>query len=95
MLLVHPKKGRPGTFEVAWTWVPFFIAADSGLIESVDEEMKTRFGGREMLAYGVVELMLEMHEAIIDMVCEKYPIKGLRQYLEAICEVSPEKAPGQ
>jgi hypothetical protein len=81
-------------FEVAWTWVPFFIADDRELIKSADTELRELFSGKEFLATSQSEdeLMLRMHEAVIDMVCEKYPMKGLRQYLEAICEVSPEQS---
>jgi len=91
MLLVHEKKGRPGVFEVAWTWMPFFLADDRELIKSVDAELKELFGGQEMNAHDADALMLRMHEVVIDIVCRKYPIKGLLRYLEAICEVNPEE----
>jgi hypothetical protein len=96
MLIVHEKKKRSGTMAVAWTWLPFFIAADSALIESVDAKMKEMFMGKEFLATSPSEdaLMLTMHDAVIDMVCEKYPFSGLRKYLEAICEVDPSANDG-
>lgn len=89
MLVVHEKRKKPGKLEVAWTWFPFFIAADSDLIESVDTRMTEMFSGQDLRCHDVGALMLRMHNEVLDMVCARYQFKGLRKYLEAICEVDP------
>lgn len=85
MRLVHEKKDRSGCWEVAWMWLPHFLTADVALHRFVDKRMtekfRSRMGDKEALAD-------EMHLAVIDLIVEKYPIKGLRQLLGSYSEVS-------
>ena len=76
MYLVHQKKnGR--NYEVAWMWLPHFLAADLALVKSVDKALTEEFKGKETHP-------VEVHEAVLDLIEKKYPIAGLRTYLQAI-----------
>jgi len=83
MRLVHEVKDKPGVFEVKWTWLPYFLAADAELVRAVDEKLNESFSG----APPSEELMDEIHGTVIDVIMDKYPIPGLSWYLSAIKEV--------
>jgi hypothetical protein len=79
--LVHQKKnGR--NYEVAWMWLPHFLAADVALVKSVDKALTEEFAGKEIHPVAV-------HEKVLDLIEKKYPIPGLRTYLQAIETVQP------
>jgi uncharacterized lipoprotein YddW (UPF0748 family) len=81
MLLVHRGKKNPSMWEVAWTWLPYFLAADQLLHRHVDKEMTKRWKGVENP--GLQEVR-QMHRDVISFILERYPIEGLRDYLESI-----------
>lgn len=83
MLLVHPKT-KKGRLEVKWTWMPYFLASDTELIRSVDGSLTEKFKGKELTQ----ELMEGVHEEVLDLISEKYPIQGLKSYLRGIEVVS-------
>ena len=81
MYLVHQKKnGR--NYEVAWTWLPHFLAADVELVKSVDKALTEKFAGEEMHP-------IAAHEEVIHLITQKYPMPGLSVYLQAIESVQP------
>ena len=101
MLLVHQKKNNLKRWEVAWMWIPHFLAADLNLVKHVDEVMSDEFKGvklprtDEPILYHqeLMKVGRKMHDRVIDLVLEKYPMKGLREYLEAALQVDPEMKP--
>lgn len=86
MLLVFERKDKPGTMEVAWTWMPFFIAADNELIKDVDRKMSEMFKG----STPEKNTLKVMHAWVIRIVTDKYRIPGLKEYLYAIEKVKPD-----
>lgn len=87
MYLVHQKKAKDGKWEVAWMWLPHFLAQDQSLHLYVEKKMTETFKGR------IVEgstLVIQMHEEVIRLIMEKYPIHGLRLYLGATIHLDPE-----
>jgi len=89
MLLVHEVKDRPGKWEVAWTWMPFFLASDGELIKRVDKSMTKALRGAARMKTTGEELHRLLHSKVLDLVAEAYPLQGLRQYLEGIEGVEP------
>lgn len=87
MLLVHEIKGRRGKWEVAWTWMPYFLASDRDLIRKVDKEMTKEVRTALRLDLPEDDLLLRMHNKVIDLVVAAYPVQGLRLYLEGLREV--------
>jgi len=78
MLLVHENKNRPGKWEVAWMWLPHFLAADQELHKLVDQKMTEKFRGVEIDK----DLPDKMHQHVIDIIMDRYPINGLRRFLD-------------
>lgn len=98
MLLVHQRKQGHGKWEVAWTWMPYFLAADTELIKHVDQGLTKEFKGTtfDTETPEVTESIVQrMHEKVLDLIEEKYPMPGLRHYLSTISHVQPEKEPEQ
>jgi len=89
MLLVHPKKDTEGKWEVAWMWLPHFLAIDSEMVKHVDQEMTARFKGADM---SDISMGLKMNQAVIEIIQDKCQgIKNLDYYLGAITGVSVER----
>jgi hypothetical protein len=76
MYLVHEKLGSPGTWEIAWMWLPQFLALDRALIRSLDQSMTKEFQGAQK-----EDLQKSMHLRVVDLIVNKYPMVGLREYL--------------
>jgi len=98
MWLVHEDASKGGKWQVAWMWLPHFISSDSSLHKFVASRMTEEFkgtmlDGEDTTVPTVAVLMEKMHNKVIDLIVEKYPIVGLRQYLEAVSAVSPEEDP--
>ena len=88
MLLVFSHRDKPGVWEVAWTWLPFFLAADHDLVKSVDKSLNDEFfGSKSEVPEDILALESKMHEKVISLIIKKYPIPGLDQYIRAIGEV--------
>ena len=98
MYLVHEKKHQDGKWEVAWMWLPHFLAADRELHKYVDKQMTEKFRG-SMLQGDVYSqyppsmrpLLQEMHDAVIVLILERYPIPGLRRFLEGYIAIRPDE----
>lgn len=90
MLLVNPKKDAPGKWEVAWMWLPHFLAIDPEMIKKVDEEMTARFKGTDL---SDIHAGMQMNQAVIEIVQNACPhIKHLDHYLGALAGVTVEEA---
>jgi len=93
MFLVHETKNKTGKWQVAWMWLPHFLAADPALHKYVGQKMTETFKGQ------VVDedparrnhFLLQAHNEAIRLILEKYPIPGLRQYLESTIHLNPEE----
>ena len=72
-----------GIWEVKWTWMPAFLAMDKSLVEEVDKRMNELFAGGDPPMPGVLD------KAVIDTICKKYPMQGLREAIEKIQEIDP------
>jgi len=95
MYLVHEKKDHGGKWEVAWTWLPYFLASDKELHKFVGQQMTETFKGQTVEDDQAQknQLLMQMHAEVIRLILMKYPIPGLRPYLEATIHLEPEEAP--
>ena len=98
MYLIHEKKHQDGRWEVAWMWLPHFLAADSELHKHVDREMTGEFKGTmlegdvmNMYPPSMTPILEKMHQKVIDLILEKYPIHGLRRFLEGYTYLRPDE----
>ena len=92
MYLVHEKKEKTGKWEVAWMWLPHFLASDQSLHRHVAEKMTETFKGQTLEEDQVQKnlVLTQMHNEVIRLIMERHPIPGLRQYLEATIHLDPE-----
>lgn len=88
MYLVHGKKQHEGKWEVAWMWLPHFLAADRSLHKYVDKKMTEAFKGT-VLDEGSLHHLEQMHQMVVDLILEKYPIQGLRRFLDGYVHLHP------
>jgi len=98
MYLVHEKKHRDGKWEVAWMWLPHFLAADRSLHKHVDQEMTASFKGTmleedvlSMYPPSMTPILEAMNAKVIDLILERYPIPGLRGLLEGYAHLQPDE----
>ena len=85
MFLVHERKDKPGIWEVAWTWLPQFLGADPALVKQIDAELTA------LLHEMPKPMMTVLHAHVIKRIVDKYPMRGLIDYLSAITHVVPEE----
>jgi len=92
MFLAHERKDKGGTWEIAWMWLPHFLATDAELHKFVGNKMTELYRGEtwDSTPEALNHLLRNMHDDIIRLIMEKYPIPGLRQYLEAVIYLQPE-----
>jgi hypothetical protein len=90
VFLVHEKKQKDGKWEVAWMWLPHFLATDVNLHKMVDRRMTEEFKG-QMVKEGTTHHLEQMHKKVIDLILEQYPILGLRGLLESYAQLDPEQ----
>jgi hypothetical protein len=99
MWLIHEDAKKKGRWQVAWSWLPYFLATDRALHKWVGERMTEKFKGSKlegdvhnMYPPTMTPLLMDMHKEVINLILERYPIQGLRAYLEATVHVQPEEA---
>lgn len=78
------KKG--GIWEVKWTWMPYFLAADRELHKEVDQEMNKLFQNGE----GADLMAKAMSGTVIKIIAKRYRMPGLEEALRALELVDPE-----
>ena len=90
MNLVHERKKKPGTWEVAWTWLPQFLGADAALVKSLDRALTIFLANQEVMSMEYDKRCNFLSQRALELIIEKYPIKGLGSYLAALSTVNPE-----
>lgn len=92
MFLVHEKKEQTGKWEIAWMWLPHFLASDASLHKHVGQMMTEKFKGATVEDDPGMKntLMMEMHNEVVKLITERHPIPGLRQHLESLIHIHPD-----
>lgn len=77
---------KPGVVELNWMWAPTFVGLNTILKRELEAKLAPQFRAREMND----ETLDELHAAVVDFLCEKFKVDGLREYLDALsCVVEP------
>ena len=92
MYLVHQHEN--GKWQVAWMWLPQFLAIDRELHKHVDQGMTKAFKGEVIPDEPEQQkpILERMHFEVIRLITNTYPMAGLRAYLEATISLEPEKS---
>ena len=80
---------EPGKVEFSFMWALLFIAQNPDLKKELDKVLGAEFVGKPMTE----EMLDNMHERVLDIICAKFKVRGLRDYLDAMKYVEgPEDA---
>jgi len=70
----------PGRLELNYMWLPTWLGMNREMNEALDRHLRTKVIGME-----ITEDNLDaINELVIDGVLLKYPIEGLRDYLDGL-----------
>jgi hypothetical protein len=70
----------PGKVELSFTWLPLFIGLDHQFKQTLEKELGPQLVGKDLTE----EVLDWAHEQVVDAICKRYKIKGLRDYIDAI-----------
>lgn len=69
-----------GTIELNYMWLPTFLGQNTELKKELEATLRP-----EVVGLAVTEQLLDhIHRRVIDIICKKYPLPGLRDYLDGI-----------
>ena len=85
MLLAFMDKNKPGRCIIAWEWAPNFVTKDSLWLKSLEGVLVDKYRDAENVS------LEDVHDTLVDLVVEKFPMKGLREYMQAMINVEPEQ----
>lgn len=67
-------------------WLPHFLAADQVLHKHVDQKMTEEFKGAAVVDSALFD---RMHGRVLSLILERYPIPGMRSFLEGYGHLPP------
>jgi hypothetical protein len=71
---------EPGVVELRWMWLPTFIGMGTVFKQELEKEVAPMLVGK-----GASDEVLDAaHEKIIELLCKRFPIPGLKDYLDAL-----------
>ncbi len=81
MRVIQQYKDNPNIYEIAWMWLPTFIGQNTALLGELDHVLGARFPPPVEISEEVLD---EIHNFVIDWICEKLNIPGLDLYLKGL-----------
>lgn len=85
MRFIQQHRDNPSVFEVAWMWLPSFIGQNASLLNELDKALTEKFQPPVEVNDRKLD---EIHQFVIDWICDQIKIKGLWHYLSAIERVT-------
>jgi hypothetical protein len=73
-------RSGPGVVELSYTWLPLFAGTDVHLKKDIEDKLCPQMVGKELTD----EVLDWAHEQVVGIICARYRIKGLRDYLDAV-----------
>lgn len=67
-----------GVLELNFMWLPTWLGMNAKFKRELEKELADKFRGRTTAEMDAI------HEEVIDYIIEKYPLPGLRDYLDGI-----------
>jgi len=71
---------QPGVVEFNYMWSPAFIGMNSAMRQELEKKVAPLLEGKPMTD----EVLDAAHDKIVELLCEKFQVPGLRDYLDAI-----------
>ena len=66
--------------ELNYMWLPSWLGHNQKLKEDIEKEIGPKVVGREMTE----EVLEEANQMVIEYICEKYQVPGLKDYLDGL-----------
>lgn len=77
-----------GAFEIRWTWLPFWLATNPKLKQTLEGEMKAIVALNGIR--NVDEDLEKMHRHVLRRITQLFPeMKGLDQFLDGMRDINP------
>lgn len=74
-----------GTVALNYTWLPTWMGMNNILLAEVRSQVLKEFKGKSLDE----ENLDRMHGRVVELLCEKYPMEGLGDYLNGLIRVDP------
>lgn len=71
---------QPGVVEFNYMWAPTFIGMNSVMRKEIEKKVAPLLEGKP----ATDEVLDAAHDKIVELLCEKFQIPGLKDYLDAI-----------
>jgi hypothetical protein len=70
----------PGKVELNFMWLPTFIGMSGLMKAELEKKLVPEFTGKPLTE----ETLDEAHDRAVELILEKFPLPGLRDYLDAM-----------
>jgi hypothetical protein len=70
----------PNVLELNWTWLPTFVGMNNRVKQDLERELSPKLVGRVMDE----ETLDYAHEEVVAFLERRFPVSGLRDYLDAL-----------
>jgi len=70
----------PGQAELNWSWLPTWIGINGALKKEIEKDLSNQIVGKPLDDRSLDEAS----ELVIDFLCKKFPLEGLRDYLDGL-----------
>jgi hypothetical protein len=87
MRIIQIRKDDHKLIEVSWMWLPWFIANNTGLLRELDHVLNLRY---ETLREINENNLNEIHYFVIEFICDRVKVAGLKQFLEGLAYVGKD-----
>lgn len=81
MRVITIPKGEEDTIELSYMWLPMFIGMNKDLLIRAGKALEEAF---PMPFEATEDKLDEIHQFVVNWLCDQIKIDGLREYLEAI-----------
>ena len=71
---------EPGVIELTWMWLPTFIGMSTAMKKEIESRVAPLLVGKP----ATDDVLGAAHDRVIEIICEKYQLPGLKDYLEAV-----------
>lgn len=75
-----------GLLEIRFMWLPVFIGQSVHVLKELEIAGRAKFQGVEVTD----SVLDEIHQWVVEWLCRRFQIEGLREYLQGICHVRME-----
>jgi hypothetical protein len=69
-----------GVLELNWMWLPTWVGMNTSLKTEMEASLRSKIEGKELTD----KVLDEVNDLVIEFLCAKCPLAGLRDYLDGL-----------